>query len=116
MFSWIDYSVMKITNGPVPKVRKIKGAKVAIVSPSSTPIDIKYQSVKQNGSGHASDRGLYEKLKVGCTDTSEPHSSGKKKTYGEAAIKLLHYARHIALETSGEVYMVWEARQLFFEQ
>ena len=95
-------------------MRKIKGAKAAIVSPSSTPIDIKYQSGKHKGSGHASDRGLYEKIKVGCTDTSEPHSSGKKKTYGEAAIKVLHYERHIILETSGEVYMVCEARQLFF--
>nr|XP_009784164.1 PREDICTED: uncharacterized protein LOC104232614 [Nicotiana sylvestris]XP_009784165.1 PREDICTED: uncharacterized protein LOC104232614 [Nicotiana sylvestris] len=99
----------------IPKVRKIKGAKAVIASPSSTPIDIKYQREKHKGSGHASDRGLYEKIKVGCTDTSEPYSSGKKKTYGEDAIKVLHYERHIALETSGEVYMVWEARQLFFE-
>nr|XP_009602400.1 pathogenesis-related homeodomain protein-like isoform X2 [Nicotiana tomentosiformis]XP_018626803.1 pathogenesis-related homeodomain protein-like isoform X2 [Nicotiana tomentosiformis] len=61
-----------------------------MTSPSSTLADTKYQSGKQKGSRHASDRGLCEKLKIGGMDTSELHSSGKKKTYREGAIKRLY--------------------------
>ncbi|XP_019235291.1 PREDICTED: uncharacterized protein LOC109215644 [Nicotiana attenuata] len=51
--------------------------------------NIKYQSGKQKGSEDTLDRRLCEKLKVGGTDSFEPHSSGKKKTYWEAAIKIM---------------------------
>ncbi|XP_059313941.1 pathogenesis-related homeodomain protein [Lycium ferocissimum] len=76
--------------GPSPKVRKIRNAKAAMASPSSTPADIKDQNGKWKGSGHTSDGGHSEKLKVGGVDTSESHSSGKRKTYGEAATKRLY--------------------------
>ncbi|CAN4112134.1 unnamed protein product [Withania somnifera] len=76
--------------GPLPKVRKSRNTKGTIASPSLTPADIKYQSGKQKGSGHTSDGGLSEKLKVGGMGTSESHSSGKGKTYGEVATKRLY--------------------------
>ncbi|MCD9637530.1 hypothetical protein HAX54_020864 [Datura stramonium] len=76
--------------GPLPKVRKIRNAKTDVASPSSTPADIKYQSGKQKGSGHTSDSGLSEKLKVGGMGISGSHSSGKRKTYGEVATKRLY--------------------------
>lgn len=83
-----DSSDEDYEDGPLPKVRKFKDAKGAMASPSSTPTDIKCQSGKQKGSGHTSDSGLSEKLKVGGAGTSESHSSGKRKTYGEVATKV----------------------------
>lgn len=85
-----DSSDEDYEDGPLPKVRKFKDAKGAMASPSSTPTDIKCQSGKQKGSGHTSDSGLSEKLKVGGAGTSESHSSGKRKTYGEVATKRLY--------------------------
>ncbi|XP_016478781.2 pathogenesis-related homeodomain protein [Nicotiana tabacum] len=85
-----DSSDEDFEGGPSPKVREIRSAKAARTSPSSTPADTKYQNGKQKGSRHTSDRGLCEKLKIGGMDTSEPRSSGKKKTYGEGAIKRLY--------------------------
>ncbi|KAH0767209.1 hypothetical protein KY290_003109 [Solanum tuberosum] len=77
-------------DGPLPKVRKLRNAKGAMASPSSTPADIKHQSRKQKGSGRASDSGISEKLKVGGVGTSESPSSGKRKTHGEVATKRLY--------------------------
>ncbi|XP_018633525.1 uncharacterized protein [Nicotiana tomentosiformis] len=77
--------------GPSPKEREIRSPKATMTSPSSTLADTKYQSGKQKGSRHTSDRDLCEKLKIGGMDTSELHSSGKKKTYRESAIKLNHF-------------------------
>ncbi|XP_049410821.1 pathogenesis-related homeodomain protein [Solanum stenotomum] len=77
-------------DGPLPKVRKLRNAKGAMASPSSTPADIKHQSGKQKGSGRASDSGISEKLKVGGAGTSESPSSGKRKTHGEVATKRLY--------------------------
>lgn len=83
-----DSSDEDYDDGPLPKVRKLRNAKGAMAAPSSTPADIKYQSGKQKGSGHASDSGISEKLKVGGTGTSESPSSGKRKTYGEVSTKV----------------------------
>ncbi|CAN4107772.1 unnamed protein product [Withania somnifera] len=85
-----DSSDEDYEGGPLPKVRKFINAKGAVASPSSTPADIKYQNGKQKGSGHTSDGGLSEKPKVGGMGTSESHSSGKRKTYGEVATKRLY--------------------------
>nr|XP_016459422.1 PREDICTED: pathogenesis-related homeodomain protein-like isoform X2 [Nicotiana tabacum] len=85
-----DSSDEDFEGGPSPKEREIRSAKATMTSPSSTLVDTKYQSGKQKGSRHASDRGLCEKLKIGGMDTSELHSSGKKKTYREGAIKRLY--------------------------
>ncbi|KAK4378480.1 hypothetical protein RND71_000342 [Anisodus tanguticus] len=85
-----DSSDEDFEGGPLPKVRKIRNAKTAMASPNSTPVDIKDQSGKQKESGHTSDGRLSEKLKVGGMDTSESHSSGKRKTYGEVTIKRLY--------------------------
>ncbi|OIS97315.1 PREDICTED: pathogenesis-related homeodomain protein [Nicotiana attenuata] len=84
-----DSSDEDFEGDPLPKVREIRSAKAAMTSPNSTPADTKYQSGKKKVSRHT-DRGLCKKLKIGGMDTSEPHSSGKKKTYGEGAIKRLY--------------------------
>ncbi|PHU10487.1 hypothetical protein BC332_22347 [Capsicum chinense] len=85
-----DSSDEEYEGGPSPKVRKFRNAKGAMASPSSTTADIKYQSGKQKGSGHTSDSGLSEKLKVGGMSTPGSRSSGKRKAYGEVATKRLY--------------------------